>query len=109
MKLFHLNVQFILIFHIGACVWIYVGKNQSPDEYTPKESGSWYDKQVTHYTKNNPPVDFHMHLYVTAMYFIVTTATTVGYGDNRAETVTEMMVLIVIQFVGIMVFSQLSG
>jgi len=39
------------------------------------------------------------------MYFIVTTATTVGYGDNRAETMIEMCVLIVFQLFGIMIFS----
>ena len=48
-------------------------------------------------------------IYVTAMYFIVTTATTVGYGDNRAETMIEMCVLIVFQLFGIMIFSQISG
>jgi hypothetical protein len=45
LKIFRLNVTFILLFHIGACVWIYIGINQPHDE----NNESWYTKEMIKY------------------------------------------------------------
>lgn len=49
------------------------------------------------------------YLYVTAFYFITTTASTIGYGDYGAKSTMEMFYVIIVQFIGMSVFSIISG
>lgn len=48
-------------------------------------------------------------LYLTSYYFIVTTITTVGYGDISGGTPTEQIFCIIIMVVGVIAFSFASG
>jgi hypothetical protein len=47
--------------------------------------------------------------YMTAFYFVVTTMTTVGYGDMSAGTVTEQFYLVILMMAGVFVFSLVTG
>ena len=49
------------------------------------------------------------YIYTTAFYFITTTASTIGYGDYGAKSPYEMYYMIIVQFVGMIVFSIISG
>ena len=51
------------------------------------------------------PID----LWVFSIYFIVTTTSTVGYGDMSASTTTERMFCIVIMLCGVTAFTFISG
>jgi len=46
---------------------------------------------------------------MTAFYFVVTTMTTVGYGDMSAGTVTEQFYLVILMMAGVFVFSLVTG
>ena len=46
---------------------------------------------------------------MTAVYFVVTTATTVGYGDNFAFNPREKVYMIFLEFTGICIFSIITG
>ena len=46
---------------------------------------------------------------MTCIYFIITTITTVGYGDMSAETFSEQIVLCIIMFIGVIGFGLASG
>lgn len=48
-------------------------------------------------------------LYVAAIYWIMATLTTVGYGDYHATTVREQLVIMVIELLGIGFFGYLIG
>lgn len=50
-----------------------------------------------------------IYIYITAFYFITTTASTIGYGDYGAKSPIEMYYMIIVQFVGMIVFSIISG
>jgi hypothetical protein len=50
-----------------------------------------------------------MYIYTTALYFITTTASTIGYGDYSAKSPIEMCYMIIVQFVGMIVFSIITG
>ncbi len=47
--------------------------------------------------------------YVTSMYFVVATATTVGYGDNYAHNSNEKLFMILLEFTAICTFSWILG
>ena len=50
-----------------------------------------------------------LYIYITAFYFITTTAATIGYGDYGAKSAYEMYFMIIVQFIGMIVFSIISG
>lgn len=48
-------------------------------------------------------------IYITSFYWVITTLTTVGYGDEKGYTTTEYIFQMVIEFLGIALFSFLMG
>ena len=50
-----------------------------------------------------------MRSYVYSVYFILTTMTTVGYGDMSAQNYTEVSFVLVLLFVASIVFASLMG
>jgi hypothetical protein len=52
---------------------------------------------------------FCYNIYVRASYFILTTITTVGYGDNTGSNTYEYIFSMCVEFVGLTYFSLLTG
>jgi potassium channel len=48
-------------------------------------------------------------LYITAVYFIITTFSSVGYGDVYGNTATEWVFQILVEMLGIIVFGYMIG
>lgn len=48
-------------------------------------------------------------IYVTSFYWVITSLTTVGYGDYKGYTTVEYIFQIFTEFLGIGVFSYLMG
>jgi Trk-type K+ transport system membrane component len=48
-------------------------------------------------------------LYVTSLYFIVTTIMTVGYGDIHAENLSEKLLSILLMLIGVVSVSFATG
>jgi len=63
--------------HVVACMWIIMANMDSDKD------NSW-KVGYSDATKSN--------IYLTAVYFTVTTITTVGYGDMSAETFAEKII-----------------
>ena len=47
--------------------------------------------------------------YMTSFYFVVTTMTTVGYGDMSPSTQIEQVFVVLLMSVGVFVFSLVTG
>ena len=88
-------VFFIFFFHISSCLFIFIA---SLDE----DMNSWlWDP---YYYEMDPD-----QLYIMSFYFIVTTTSTVGYGDLSPSTTVERFFGIVTMLAGVTAFTFISG
>jgi len=53
--------------------------------------------------------DYFVTIYANAFYFILTTITTVGYGDITGKTTIEYLFSMCVEFIGLTFFSFLTG
>ena len=78
------TLQYIGIFHFFVCLHIFVGTHSYSNWLilTGAQNESFY------------------HLYITSSYFIITTLTTVGYGDITCQSLLERIFQIIILAIG---------
>lgn len=89
-------LSLILLLHLFACLWVFIGKLNDPD-YTNWIMGKGY-------------LDIsNLNLYLVSIYFSVTTLATVGYGDITPCNNTERIVCSLMMLVGIFVYSVTIG
>lgn len=81
----------IMVCHIFACLWVFFSQMVDEGEVT------WMTGEV-----NELPV---MEQYLTSFYFIVTTFSTVGYGDFSANNTSEKIFCIIVMVVGVTAFA----
>ena len=94
-RLLFFGVFFIFFFHITACMFIFLGT-------LDYDMSSWMWDPY-YYMMD---VD---ELYIMALYWIVTTTSTVGYGDLSASTTLERIYCICIMLAGVTAFTFISG
>jgi hypothetical protein len=94
-RLFFFFIFFVFFVHIFACLYVFVG-------YMDSDESSWV---------NSDKLDGYdsTDLYNLAVYFIVTTVTTVGYGDWNANTQVERYYCMFIMLSGVTLFTFISG
>ena len=95
-RLFYFVLGFFMVCHIVGCLWIMMAQLSEDIE------DSWMA----------PYLDMdNSNLYVTSIYFTVTTITTVGYGDISPGDTTrlERVFCIFIMVIGVIAFSFASG
>ena len=87
------NVIILFIFlsflNIATCLYIFLGRNT----YT-----SWM-------IKLNIQDDHYLDIYITSLYFVIVTVTTVGYGDITGNTIPEVLFQMVLLILGTIVYS----
>lgn len=94
-RLLFFLVFFIFFFHIFTCMFIFFGKLDS-------DTNSWMWDPYYAYMDE-------VELYIMSIYFIVTTTSTVGYGDLSASTTIERVFCIVTMLAGVTSFTFISG
>ena len=90
-----------------AVIWIRIGLDKSQPD-------AWVTNFVIQQKEEtqNPDVDeydYIWQIYVNAFYFILTTITTVGYGDITGNTTNEYIFSMCVEFIGLTFFSFLTG
>ena len=94
---FELFLYLLSISHFLGCMWVYLGK---------VIEGSWIRRPEELITVNNAN-DYDV--YVASCYWVITSLTTVGYGDIKGYTPTEYIFTMGVEFLGIGVFSYLMN
>ena len=67
----------------------------------PFSRDNWMNNSIKDLSQNEQ--------YMTSFYFVVTTMTTVGYGDMSASTVYEQIYIVILMMCGVFVFSLVTG
>lgn len=97
--MFFIGVLFIT--HVMGCLWVIAA--------TIDEEISWMrayaDSNFDDPSAPRPNIEW----YMIAFYFVMTTITTVGYGDVTAKNMVEKIFAIIIMLVGVMTFSFVAG
>lgn len=81
-RLFFLTVMFMIIVHIVSCMWVFFSKlsvsEDNEDDTNWIIAGDYNDDKIQ-------PSD----VYLVSFYYIITTMTTVGYGDISPTNALE--------------------
>ena len=84
----------ILICHILACLWIFF------TQLADSEDNHWLNVDEK-YTKMSD-----IDIYLTSFYFIITTSSTIGYGDISGTNNLEKFFCIIMMCLGVTAFAR---
>ena len=96
------NLSFTM--HVIACIWLKVGAHTKDIVENAHYEGSWIDHHLTAEQQLSQKTK-----YITSIYWVVTTLTTVGYGDVYGHTSFEYVYTMFVEFLGIAVFSMIMS
>ena len=82
--------------HILSCLWVFFCSFANPEIEDTFRDDDFLKKSVA-------------EQYLTSLYFIITTFSTVGYGDISAQNSIEKVVCIVSMLVGVAAFSTVTS
>jgi len=106
--LLSLAMQLGFICHIGACIWVYIGRRGAMmGEHTwffYEPSGPYTEEDTTGEQGGGENVS---SIYLAAFYYCLTTMTSVGYGDIIPRSDAERTYAICLEFIGGFVFAMI--
>eukprot|EP00347_Sterkiella_histriomuscorum_P018484 403345342 len=99
-----LTLMIFVIFstHILACIYIYIGRRE---RYLPEDQRKGWIYSDPSFID---PEAFRQ-IYIFALYFILQTITTVGYGDHTGNLRDEFIFCMSLEFIGLSLFSFMMG
>lgn len=93
-RLAFFSVFFVIFLHVSSCLFIMIGKSNNDDE------PSWLD------SFNDKPDE---EVFVCSIYFVLTTTSTVGYGDITPVNTIERLYGCALMLIGVLSFTFISG
>lgn len=86
--------------HFSACFWIFTADLSVDDRQ--EETINWiFSNEFDDVSRSE--------LYLTSLYFSITTMTTVGYGDMSGTNTGERIVCMALMIAGVLFFTYTSG
>lgn len=95
-RLVFIGIFAIFFLHISSCLFVFLS------EFDEETDSIWrYGEPYLYYDK--------FDLYITSVYYVVTTMSTVGYGDISGGTMAERIFCIALMLTGVISFNLISG
>lgn len=92
-----LFILFVLLFtHVTSCLWYFSAKYEGLSPETWVVRIGMQDSEIK-------------EIYMASFYYILTTITTVGYGDITGHTFTERLICVFLFVFGVLLFSFAIG
>ena len=85
----------IMFCHIMACMWVFLSS------FAEKEDNTFHDKDFIAMSVSAR--------YIHSLYFIITTLSTVGYGDLSASNEIEKLICIGCMLIGVSAFAYVTS
>jgi hypothetical protein len=109
-KVFGLVALCICFNHLAGCMWLFIGRTYSSriEPYPDEEIGSWWDDLY------GPQIDAGIVVgrwkqYVDAVYFVMMTLTSVGYGDITPNNAEEKWFAYIMMYFTAFVYAYVIG
>ena len=102
-------IAFAMVAHWLACVWYVIGLSEIDDKSTVSwlyALGEAINKPYGNFTLGSGPDEGSS--YVTALYFTLSSMTTVGFGNVAANTNSEKVFAVVTMLIGGLLSSSVS-
>lgn len=93
-------VTFVCVLNILACIWFYIGASL--------DDGSIYS-WLNRFLKDGEDNYTVSYKYLASIYFVLTTFSTVGYGDITAYTTPELLFACILLLLGTVFFSYITA
>ena len=91
---------FVMLAHLCACLWIYMGFIDRHEVSEAQESWVYVNDLYGNAVDGKAYNKDSAALYVFSLYWVFTTLTTVGYGDYSAGTTEEYLIVVGFEFIG---------
>lgn len=91
--------QLSMVSHLFASFWCLIGNYM-----LEKEQGWIYENNQSGIQSK----DFSS-IYITSIYWVITTFTSIGYGDVYGHTIIEYLYIILVEMVGMCFFGYMMG
>lgn len=94
-------IAFAIVAHWLACIWYVIGLSEIADKSTVGwlyALGEAINKPYSNFTQESGPDEGSA--YVTALYFTLTSMTTVGFGNVAANTNSEKIFAVITMLIG---------
>ena len=95
-RLVFIGIFATFFLHISSCLFVFLS------EFDDDKDNIWLFSEPYMYYDT-------FDLYVTSFYYVVTTMSTVGYGDISAGTTAERIYCIMLMLTGVIAFNMISG
>lgn len=88
--------------HITTCLWIFFTGFTGPGDDADPYAGTWIDDLKKSGMSNEK-------IYMTSLYWVMTTLSTVGYGDISISNNGERVFCMLLMVIGTVSFSYING
>ena len=93
----------LIMCHVTASLWIMLSQF---------DERNWLKLRIQDYVESGEDIDIEkdkVKQYFIALYFVIQTISTVGYGDVNPQNTKERIFVIGLMIVGVLAFSFISG